>query len=48
MIVNSRVNYFEAVPVIQAKIGAQQQLKHLIQVCFYFHPREPLKKYAKH
>ena len=47
MIVNSRVNYFEAVPVIQTKTGAQKHFKHLIQVCFYFHSREPLKKYAK-
>ena len=47
MIINSRVNYFEAARMIQTKIGVQQHLKYLIQVRFYFHPREPLKKSPK-
>ena len=29
--------------MIQTKIGAQQDFKHLIQVSFHFHSREPLK-----
>ena len=43
MIINPRVNYFAA-RMIQTKIGAQQDFKHLIQVRLYFHSREPLKK----
>ena len=46
-IINSRVNYFEAARMIQTKIGAQQDFKHLIRVRFYFHPRKPLKKLRK-
>ena len=37
-------NQNEAARMIQTKIGAQQDFKHLIQVCLYFHSREPLKK----
>ena len=33
----------EASRMIQTKIGAQQNFKHLIQVHLYFHSREPLK-----
>ena len=46
--VNSRVYYFEAARIIQIKIRAQQDLKYLVQIRFYFHSREPLKKSAKH
>ena len=38
------MNYFEAAFLIQTKIGAQQNFKHLIHVHFSFHSREPLKK----
>ena len=48
MIINFGVNYFEAALLIQTKIGAQQDFKHLMQVSFYFHYREPLKSSAKH
>ena len=41
--INSHVNYFELVRMIQTKIGIQQNFKHLIQVRFYFQSREPLK-----
>ena len=36
MIINSRVNYFEATCMIQTTIEAQRDFKHLIQVRFYF------------
>ena len=42
------VNYFEAACMIQTKMGAQQDFKHLIQVSLYFHSKEPLKKSTKH
>ena len=45
-VINPRVNYFEAARMIQTKI-AQKDFKHLIQVRFYFHSREQLKKSAK-
>ena len=44
MILNPPVNYFQTARMIQTKIGAQQGFKHLIQVWFYFHSREPIKK----
>ena len=44
MIINPRVYYFEAARMIQTKIGAQQDSNHLIQVCLYFHSRQPRKK----
>ena len=47
-IINLRVKYFEAAPMIQTKIGAQQDFTHLIQVRLYFHSREPSKNSAKH
>ena len=34
--------------LLQTKIRAQQDFKHLIQACFYFHFREPLENSAKH
>ena len=37
------MNYFEATRMIQIKIGAQQDFRHLIQVRLYLHSREPLK-----
>ena len=37
------MNYFEAARMIQTKIGAQQDFKHLILACLYFHSREPFK-----
>ena len=42
-IINPHVNYFEAAHMIQMKIGAQQDFKHLMQVGLHFHSREPLK-----
>ena len=42
------MNYFEAARMIQAKIGAQQDLKDLIQARLYFHSKGPLEKSAKH
>ena len=47
-IINPHVNYFEATRMIQSKIGAQQDFKHMMQVRLYFHSREPLKKSSKH
>ena len=38
------MNCFEAARMIQTKIGAQQDFKHLIQVDFYFYSIETLKK----
>ena len=41
---NPRVdNYFEAARMIQTKIGAEKNFKHLIQVRLYFHSKKPLK-----
>ena len=45
---NFRVNYFEAACMIQIKKGTHLGFKHLIQVGFYFHYKEPLKTSAKH
>ena len=47
-IINLHGNYFKAARMIQAKIGAQEDFKHLIQVRLCFHPRKPLKKSVKY
>ena len=43
MIIDLCMNYFEATHMIQSKIGAQHNFKHLIQLRLYFRLREPLK-----
>ena len=48
MIIDLCMNYFEATHMIQSKIGAQHNFKHLIQLRLYFRLREPLKKSTKH
>ena len=48
-IINLGVKYFEAAPMIQTKIGAQQDFTHLIQVRLYFilAPKRTIKKLRK-
>ena len=35
-IINPHVNYFEATRMIQSKIGAQQDFKHMMQSVYIF------------
>ena len=42
------MNNVKADRMIQTKKETQQDLKHLLEVCFYFHCKEQLEKFTRH